>query len=63
MRTLQLQETTAVGGGDEAAVDASIGNMIGHAIHGLTSDEAAVCGSLSPAGIFVGAILHFVNKH
>ncbi|MFY2763326.1 hypothetical protein [Arenimonas sp. MALMAid1274] len=62
MKSLNSLETSMVCGGD-GDVDASLGSMIGHALHGLTSDEAVACGMLSPAGVFVGAVLHFVNKH
>lgn len=63
MRILEQSEMAAVGGGDDADVDANLGAGIAYVLHGLTSKEAMVGGLLSPAGAVVGAILHYSNKH
>lgn len=61
MRNLETAELTCVAGGD--SVESNLGAGIALALHGVTSKEAQALGMVSPAGWFVGAILHYGTTH
>lgn len=61
MRNLDCAEINRVAGGD--SVDTNLGNGAGYILHGVTSREAQALGMLSPAGWFIGAVLHYATTH
>lgn len=65
MHKLSFADQQHVAGGDGTGeVVENLGEGLGHAIHGLTSDEAVIGAILSPlAGLVIGAIVHFENEH
>jgi len=61
MRNLDSNEIKCIAGGD--SVDTNLGNGAGYILHGVTSPEAQTLGMLSPAGWFIGAVLHYATTH
>lgn len=62
MKSLEAAEMHLVVGGD-GEVDGNLGAGIAYVIHGMVSDEAKVCGMLSPWGLFIGAAIHYATDH
>lgn len=62
MRKLEIAETQAVSGGD-GSVESNLGAGVAILVHGMVSDEAQVCGFLSPWGLFIGAGIHYATTH
>lgn len=62
MRTIDTAELLQVAGGD-GSVESNLGAGVAVVIHGMVSDEAKVCGFLSPWGLLIGATLHYATSH
>lgn len=70
MRTLSTWEFAYVTGGSGGAeaptnadADRAIGKAVGKAWHSLNSTPARVLGAISPTGLVMGAIWHYVSQH
>lgn len=61
MRNLDCAELNCVAGGE--TVDTNLGKGAGYILHGVTSPEAQTLGLVSPAGWFIGAVLHYATTH
>lgn len=61
MRNLNNAELQSVAGGD--SVESNLGAGAAILIHGVTSAEGQAFGMLSPAGWFVGAMVHYATTH
>ena len=61
MRNLEMAETRHVAGGE--SVDDNLGAGVAYVLHGVTSREAQTLGLVSPAGWFIGAVLHYATTH
>lgn len=62
MRNIEQTEWLSVSGGD-GEVEGNLGAGFGYLIHGMVSNEAKICGMLSPWGLFIGAAIHYANNH